>query len=103
LYLLHRADTTLGEAGRRSAALLVMALFVFGLPFVDSGFSGIAAAEAFGLAIIAVLAIWLTYIGVRLDRVVGVPLCLGTGGCARHIDESRVAAAHVDGAGLFHR
>jgi hypothetical protein len=63
LHLLHRADTTLGEAGRRSAALLVMALFVFGLPFADSGFSGIAAAEAFGLAIVAVLAIWLTYIG----------------------------------------
>ena len=45
LYLLHRTGTTLGEAGRRSAALLVMALFVFGLPFADSGFSGIAAAE----------------------------------------------------------
>ena len=63
LYLLHRAGTTLGEAGRRSAALLVMALFVFGLPFADSGFSGIAAAEAFALAIVALLAIWLTYIG----------------------------------------
>ena len=63
LYLLHRAGTTLGEAGRRSAALLVMALFVFGLPFADSGFSGIAAAEALALAIVALLAIWLTYIG----------------------------------------
>src|ERR1700682_5949048 len=63
LYLLHQSGTTLGEAGRRSAALLVMALFVFGLPFAASGFSGIAAAEAFGLAIIAALAIWLTYIG----------------------------------------
>jgi hypothetical protein len=63
LYLLHRTGTTLGEAGRRSAALLVMALFVFGLPFADSGFSGIAAAEAFGFAFVAVLAIWLTYLG----------------------------------------
>jgi hypothetical protein len=63
LYLLHESGTTLGEAGRRSAALLVMALFVFGLPFASSGFSGIAAAEAFGLAILAALAIWLTYIG----------------------------------------
>ena len=63
LYLLHQAGTTLGEAGRRSAALLVMALFVFGLPFAASGFSGIAAAEAFGLAIAALLAIWLTYVG----------------------------------------
>ena len=64
LYMLHQAGTTLGEAGRRSAALLVMALFVFGLPFVASGFSGIAAAEALGLAIVAMLAIWLTYLGV---------------------------------------
>jgi hypothetical protein len=63
LYLLHRSGTTRGEAGRRSAALLVMALFVFGLPFADSGFSGIAAAEAMGFALIALLAIWLTYVG----------------------------------------
>lgn len=63
LYLLHRLGTTRGEAGRRSAALLVMALFVFGLPFADSGFSGIAAAEAIGFAIVAVIAIWLTYVG----------------------------------------
>jgi hypothetical protein len=63
LNVLHRSGTTLGEAGRRSAALLVMALFVFGLPFADSGFSGIAAAESIGFAIVAVLAIWLTYIG----------------------------------------
>jgi hypothetical protein len=48
LYLLHQTGTTLGEAGRRSAALLVMALFVFGLPFAASGFSDIAAAEALG-------------------------------------------------------
>jgi hypothetical protein len=63
LYLLHRSGTTRGEAGRRSAALLVMALFVFGLPFADGGFSGIAAAEAIGFAIVALLAIWLTYLG----------------------------------------
>ena len=63
LHLLHQSGTTLGEAGRRSAALIVMALFVFGLPFADSGFSGIAAAEAIGFAIVAALAIWLTYVG----------------------------------------
>lgn len=63
LYLLHRTGTTLGEAGRRSAALLVMALFVFGLPFASSGFSGFAAAEAVGFAFVVVLAIWLTYVG----------------------------------------
>ena len=47
-----------------SAALIVMALFVFGLPFADSGFSGIAAAETLGFAIVALLAIWLTYLGI---------------------------------------
>jgi hypothetical protein len=64
LYLLHRSGTTRGEAGRKSAALLVMAIFVFGLPFADSGFSGIAAAEIVGFALVAVLAIWLTYVGI---------------------------------------
>jgi hypothetical protein len=54
LYLLHRAGTRLSEAGRRSAALLVMALFELGLPL---------AAEAFGFAIVALPAIWLTYLG----------------------------------------
>jgi hypothetical protein len=33
---------------RGSAALLVISLFVFGLPFADSDFSGIAAAEIVG-------------------------------------------------------
>jgi hypothetical protein len=63
LHLLHQTGTTLGNAGRRSAALLVMALFVFGLPFADSGFSGLAAAEIFGFAVVALLAVWLTYLG----------------------------------------
>lgn len=64
LYLLHRIGTTLSEAGRRSAALVVMAVFVFGLPFAASGFSGIAVAEAAGFAVVAVLAVWLTYLGI---------------------------------------
>jgi hypothetical protein len=64
LYLLHQAGTTLSEAGRRSAALLVMALFVVGLPFAGGGFSGLAAAEVIGFAIVAVIAIWLTYVGI---------------------------------------
>src|SRR3954447_7365282 len=63
LYLLHQSGTKLGKAGRRSAALLAMALFVFGLPFADSGFSGFAAAEIFGFAFVALLAVWLTYLG----------------------------------------
>ena len=41
----------------------MVALCVFGLPFAASGFSGFAAAEAFGFAIVALLAIWLTYLG----------------------------------------
>lgn len=64
LHLLHRRGTTHSETGRRSAALVVMAVFVLGLPFADSGFSGIAAAEAVGFAVVAVLAIWLTYLGI---------------------------------------
>lgn len=64
LHLLHRIGTTLSEAGRRTSALIVMALFVFGLPFADSGFSGIAAAEAAAFALVALLAVWLTYLGI---------------------------------------
>src|SRR5262249_20390830 len=64
LYLLHRAGTTRSEAGRRSAALLVMALFVLGLPFAGSGFSGLAAAEVLGFAVVVLIAIWLTYVGI---------------------------------------
>lgn len=64
LYLLHRSGTTRSEAGRTSAALLVMAMFVLGLPFADSGFSGIAMAEIIGFAVVAVAAIWLTYLGI---------------------------------------
>jgi hypothetical protein len=41
-----------------------MALFVLGLPFAGSGFSGLAAAEVIGFAIVAVIAIWLTYVGI---------------------------------------
>ena len=63
LNVLHRLGTTRGEAGRRSGALLVMALFVFGLPFADSGLSGTAVAEVIGFAVVALLAIWLTYVG----------------------------------------
>ncbi|BBX07747.1 hypothetical protein [Mycolicibacterium aichiense] len=64
LYLLHRAGTTRSEAGRRSAALLVMALFVIGFPLVDRGWTGLTAAEVAGFGVIALLAIWLTYLGI---------------------------------------
>ncbi|AKK27709.1 hypothetical protein [Mycobacterium sp. EPa45] len=64
LYLLHRAGTTRSEAGRRSAALFVMALFVIGLPLVDRGWTGLTAAEVAGFGIVALLAVWLTYLGI---------------------------------------
>jgi hypothetical protein len=63
LYLLHRSGTRLGEAGRRSAALLVMGIFVVVMPVTASGWSGAAAAEAPAFVVITVLAIWLTYLG----------------------------------------
>ncbi|MGV0837947.1 hypothetical protein, partial [Mycolicibacterium thermoresistibile] len=63
LHLLRRTGSALSAAGRRTSALVVMALFVIGLPFADSGFSGVAAAEALLFALVALLAVWLTYIG----------------------------------------
>jgi hypothetical protein len=63
LYVLHRRNTTLGEAGRRTGALVVMAIFVVVMPVTVSGWSGAAAAEAPAFVAITLLAIWLTYIG----------------------------------------
>jgi hypothetical protein len=63
LYGLHRSGTTLGEAGRRSAALMVMAIFVVVMPVTVSGWSGAAAAEAPAFVVITLVAIWLTYLG----------------------------------------
>jgi hypothetical protein len=63
LYLLHRTGTTLGEAGRRTAALVVMAIFVVVMPVTVSGWSGAAAAEAPVFVVITLVTIWLTYQG----------------------------------------
>jgi hypothetical protein len=63
LYLLHRSGTRLGEAGRRSTGLLVMAIFVVVMPVTVSGWSSAAAAEAPAFVVITLLATWLTYIG----------------------------------------
>ncbi len=63
LYLLHRTGTKLGEAARRSAAYLVMAIFVIVMPVTVNGLSGAAAAEAPAFLLISVAAIWLTYLG----------------------------------------
>jgi hypothetical protein len=63
LDLLHRSGTTLGKAGRRTAAFLVMAIFVVIMPVTVDGWSGAAAAEAPIFVVITLLAIWLTYVG----------------------------------------
>lgn len=63
LYLLHRTGTTLGEAGRRTAALGVMAIFIVVMPITVSGWSAAAATEAPAFLLITLLAIWLTYLG----------------------------------------
>jgi hypothetical protein len=63
LNLLHERDTTLGEAGRRTAALTIMAIFVVVMPVTVSGWSGAATAEAPVFVVISLLAIWFTYLG----------------------------------------
>lgn len=45
LYVLHRRDTAASEAGRRTAALAVMAIFVVLMPLIASGWSAAALAE----------------------------------------------------------
>lgn len=63
LYVLHHSGTRLGKAGRRTAALLVMAIFVVVTPVTVDGWSAAAAAEAPAFVLITLLAIWLTYVG----------------------------------------
>lgn len=63
LYLLHQIDTTLSEASRRSAALLVMAIFVVVMPATARGWSAASLVEAPAFVLVALLAIWLTYLG----------------------------------------
>ncbi len=63
LNVLHRRGTTASENGRRTAALLVMAIFVVVLPVTASGWSGAALAEAPAFLLVSLLAIWFTYLG----------------------------------------
>ena len=63
LYVLHQMDTTLGAAGRRTAALVVMAIFVVVMPVTVRGWSAEAVAEAPAFVAMTLLAVWLTYIG----------------------------------------
>ena len=74
LYLLHQTGTTLGEAGRRSAALLVVALFVFGLPFAASG-SQVCTGRGIRVRDRRAARHLVDVTRIRLNRVVGVPLC----------------------------
>ena len=41
-----------------------MALFVIGFPLVDRGWTGLTAAEVAGFGIVALVAVWLTYLGI---------------------------------------
>jgi len=61
---LHQSGITASDAGRRTAALSAIALFVLALPVADRGVSGLMAAEIGGLAVIAIIAVWLTYLGI---------------------------------------
>lgn len=63
LNLLHQIGTTRGDAGRRSAALLVMAIFVVVMPVTVHGWSGAALAESPAFLVVSLVAIWLTYLG----------------------------------------
>ena len=63
LYLLHRTGTALGEAGRRTGALLVMTIFVAVMPVTVNGWTEATAAEVPIFVLISLLAVWLTYLG----------------------------------------
>lgn len=63
LYLLHRIGTTASEAARTSAALVVMAMFVVGMPVVTDGWSAATVAEVPAFAVVALVVVWLTYNG----------------------------------------
>ncbi len=63
LFVLHRIGSTASEAGRRSAALLVMAIFVLAMPLAASGWSSVALTEVPVFLLVSLLTIWFTYLG----------------------------------------
>jgi len=63
LYVLHQRGTTASEAGRRTAALAVMAAFVLLMPVIASGWSAAALAEVPAFLLVSLLAVWFTYLG----------------------------------------
>lgn len=63
LNVLHRRGTAASERGRRTAALLVMAMFVVVMPVTVDGWSAAAVAEAPVFLVVTLLTVWLTYLG----------------------------------------
>lgn len=63
LHLLHQRGTTASEAGRRTAALAVMAIFILLMPVIASGWSAAALAEVPAFLMVSLLAVWFTYLG----------------------------------------
>ncbi|AQA06661.1 hypothetical protein BVC93_23955 [Mycobacterium sp. MS1601] len=63
LNVLHQRGTTASERGRRTAALLVMAMFVVVTPLAVDGWSGAALAEAPAFLAGTLVTVWLTYLG----------------------------------------
>jgi hypothetical protein len=63
LNLLHKLNTTLGEAARRGAGVAVMVIFVVVMPVAVSGWSPAAATEAPAFVVFSLLAVWFTYLG----------------------------------------
>lgn len=64
LNMLRRNGTTASRAARRTAALLVMAIFVLLMPMIASGWSTAALTEIPVFLTVSVLAIWFTYLGI---------------------------------------
>lgn len=64
LNVLQRSGVTRSGAGRRSTALVVMALFVVVIPVALSGWSTDAITEAPIFLLVSALAVWFTYLGI---------------------------------------
>ncbi|MBX7433218.1 hypothetical protein JDV09_14020 [Mycobacterium sp. Y57] len=63
LHTLHRRGTAASEAGRRTAALAVMGIFVLLVPVISEGWSAEALAEVPVFLLVSLATIWLTYLG----------------------------------------
>ena len=63
LHRLHQRGTAASEAGRRTGALAVMAIFVLVVPMVSAGWSAEALAEVPAFLAVSLVAVWFTYLG----------------------------------------